>query len=111
MAIEGKTPDRPGGKTTAAVPSRANGGGGTVVAVLAAISVCHMLNDVIQSLIMAIYPMLKSSLALDFGQIGLITFTFHVHRLAAPAVGRLLHRPLPHALFARARHGLSRCSA
>ena len=49
---------------------------GTAVAVLAAISVCHMLNDVIQSLIMAIYPMLKENLSLDFGQIGLITFTF-----------------------------------
>jgi FSR family fosmidomycin resistance protein-like MFS transporter len=32
---------------------------GTAVVVLAAISICHMLNDVIQSLIMAIYPMLK----------------------------------------------------
>ena len=48
----------------------------TAVAVLAAISICHMLNDVIQSLIMAIYPMLKENLSLDFGQIGLITFTF-----------------------------------
>ena len=42
---------------------------GTAVAVLAAISVCHMLNDVIQSLIMAIYPMLKTSLALDLSLI------------------------------------------
>ena len=49
---------------------------GTAVAVLAAISVCHMLNDVIQSLIMAIYPMLKENLAINFHQIGLITFTF-----------------------------------
>src|SRR5262245_34203087 len=48
----------------------------TAVAVLAAISVCHLLNDVIQSLIVALYPMIKQSLALDFRQIGLITFTF-----------------------------------
>ncbi len=48
----------------------------TAVAVLAAISVCHMMTDVIQSLILAIYPMLKTSLALDFAQIGFITFTF-----------------------------------
>ena len=64
MAIEAKTPNRRGGKSAAAAPSRANGSEGTVVAVLAAISVCHMLNDVIQSLIMAIYPMLKAALTL-----------------------------------------------
>jgi len=58
MAIEAKTPNRRGGKSTAAGPARRSGSEGTVVAVLAAISVCHMLNDVIQSLIMAIYPML-----------------------------------------------------
>ena len=109
MAIEAKTPNRRGGKGPAASPSRADGSEGTVVAVLAAISVCHMLNDVIQSLIMAIYPMLKSALSLDFGQIGMITFTFQMHRLAAAAGGRLLHRPLPDALFARARHGRPRC--
>ena len=73
MAIEAKTPNRRGGKRAAVTPSRADGGEGTVVAVLAAISVCHMLNDVIQSLIMAIYPMLKSALSLDFSQIGIIT--------------------------------------
>src|SRR6266496_4222940 len=49
---------------------------GTAVAVLAAISVCHMLNDVIQSLIVASYPILKQNFNLDFRQIGLITFTF-----------------------------------
>ena len=58
------------------------------VAVLAAISVCHMLNDVIQSLIMAIYPMLKSALSLDFSQIGIITFTFQgTASLLQPVVG------------------------
>ncbi|HEX2447552.1 MAG TPA: MFS transporter, partial [Methyloceanibacter sp.] len=48
----------------------------TAIAVLAAISICHLLNDVIQSLIVALYPMIKDSLGLDFRQIGLITFTF-----------------------------------
>lgn len=80
MAIEAKTPARRG--------ARSGGTEGTMVAVLAAISVCHMLNDVIQSLIMAIYPMLKSALALDFGQIGLITFTFQcTASLLQPVVG------------------------
>ena len=100
MAIEAKTPNRRGGKSTAAAPSRANGSEGTVVAVLAAISVCHMLNDVIQSLIMAIYPMLKSALALDFGQIGIITFTFQcTASLLQPVVGYYTDRyPTPYSL-------------
>ena len=73
---------------------------GTAVAVLAAISICHMLNDVIQSLIMAIYPMLKESLSLDFRQIGLITFTFHfTASLLQPLVGFVTDRyPTPYSL-------------
>ena len=72
----------------------------TVVAVLAAISVSHMLNDVIQSLIMAIYPMLKQNLSLDFGQIGLITFTFQfTASVLQPAVGYVTDRyPTPYSL-------------
>ena len=70
------------------------------VLVLAAISLCHMLNDVIQSLIMAIYPMLKSTFALDFGQIGLITFTFQLTAsILQPVVGYVTDRhPTPYAL-------------
>ncbi len=73
---------------------------GTAVVVLAAISVCHMLNDVIQSLIMAIYPMLKDNLALDFGQIGLITFTFQfTASVLQPLVGYVTDRyPTPYSL-------------
>jgi len=73
---------------------------GTAVAVLAAISVSHMLNDVIQSLIMAIYPMLKENLSLDFGQIGLITFTFQfTASVLQPAVGYFTDRyPTPYSL-------------
>lgn len=74
----------------------------TAVAVLAAISVCHMLNDVIQSLILAIYPMLKTSLALDFAQIGFITFTFQATAsVLQPLVGYLTDRyPTPYSLVA-----------
>ena len=73
---------------------------GTTVAVLAAISVCHMLNDVIQSLIMAIYPMLKENLALNFHQIGLITFTFQfTASVLQPVVGYFTDRyPTPYSL-------------
>ena len=70
----------------------------TAVAVLAAISVCHLLNDVIQSLIVALYPMIKQSLALDFRQIGLITFTFtFTASVLQPLVGFITDRyPTPY---------------
>ena len=60
----------------------------TVVPILAAISVSHLLNDMIQSLIPAIYPILKSTFRLDFAQIGLITLTFQLTAsLLQPLVG------------------------
>ncbi|BAQ15951.1 MFS transporter [Methyloceanibacter caenitepidi] len=72
------------------------------VTVLAAISMCHMLNDIIQSLILAIYPMLKTSLALDFAQIGFITFTFQATAsVLQPFVGYVTDRyPTPYSLVA-----------
>jgi MFS transporter, FSR family, fosmidomycin resistance protein len=84
-------------RSTSAVASAAQG---TAVAVLVAISICHMLNDVIQSLIMAIYPMLKEGLSLDFSQIGLITFTFQATAsVLQPLVGYVTDRyPTPYSL-------------
>jgi FSR family fosmidomycin resistance protein-like MFS transporter len=87
-----------------AIEARSTSSGGATervaVAVLAAISVSHMLNDVIQSLIMSIYPMLKENLSLDFGQIGLITFTFQfTASVLQPAVGYFTDRyPTPYSL-------------
>ncbi len=74
----------------------------TVVSVLAAISVSHLLNDTLQSLIPSIYPLLKSSLQLNFGQIGLITLTLQVTAsLLQPVVGIYTdRRPMPYALVA-----------
>ncbi len=61
--------------------------------VLFTISFCHMLNDMMQSLILAIYPMLKSGLGLDFGQIGLITLTYQITAsLLQPMVGMYTDR-------------------
>ncbi|HEX2727869.1 MAG TPA: MFS transporter, partial [Beijerinckiaceae bacterium] len=61
---------------------------GTAYAVLIAISVSHLLNDVIQSLLPAIYPILKETYRLDFGQIGLLTLTFQATAsLLQPVVG------------------------
>jgi FSR family fosmidomycin resistance protein-like MFS transporter len=61
-----------------ATPIAARDEAGTAMAVLAAVSASHFLNDMIQSLLPAVYPLLKTSYALDFGQIGLITLVFQV---------------------------------
>jgi len=72
----------------------------TVFAILIAISVSHLLNDTIQSLIPAIYPILKNSFHLSFTQIGLITLTFQLTAsLLQPFVGLYTdHRPKPYSL-------------
>ena len=68
--------------------------------VLIAISVSHLLNDVVQSLLPAIYPILKQNYALDFGQIGLLTLAFQITAsLLQPLVGMYTdRRPLPYSL-------------
>lgn len=72
----------------------------TVLTVLVALSVCHMLNDLLQALLPALYPMLKSNYALDFWQIGLITLTNQVtSSLLQPVVGYYTDRhPKPYSL-------------
>jgi len=72
----------------------------TVFGVLGAVSFSHFLNDLIQSLLPSIYPMLKTSYALDFGQIGLLTFTYQITAsLLQPVVGAYTDRkPLPYSL-------------
>jgi FSR family fosmidomycin resistance protein-like MFS transporter len=69
-------------------------------AVLAAVSFSHLLNDMVQSLLPAIYPILKSSFRLDFGQIGLITLTYQMTAsLLQPLVGLYTdRRPQPYSL-------------
>jgi FSR family fosmidomycin resistance protein-like MFS transporter len=60
----------------------------TVFLVLVTLSVCHMLNDMMQSLIPSLYPMLKQSHGLTFGQIGLITLAFQLTAsILQPLVG------------------------
>lgn len=73
---------------------------GTAFAVLAAASFCHMLNDIMQSLLTSLYPLLKANYALDFVQIGLLTFAFQVTAsLLQPAVGVVTDRwPMPFSL-------------
>lgn len=70
------------------------------LAVLSAVSLSHLLNDSIQALIPAIYPLLKSSFDLSFTQIGLITLTFQmVGSVFQPVVGYYTdHHPKPFSL-------------
>src|SRR6187402_1029911 len=72
----------------------------TVFGVIFAISFCHLLNDMMQSLLPAIYPGLKEGFHLDFGQIGLITLTYQITAsILQPLVGLYAdRRPTPLAL-------------
>ncbi len=78
-----------------AVPRRA------AISVLVALSVTHMLNDMIQSLIPAIYPIIKAAYHLDYSQIGLITLAFQLSAsLLQPAVGFYTDKhPMPYSMI------------
>jgi MFS transporter, FSR family, fosmidomycin resistance protein len=84
------------------VTAGARAAGTTVFPILVAISISHMLNDSLQSLIPAIYPLVKEGFGLTFTQVGLITFTFQVTAsLLQPAVGAFTdRRPQPFSLAA-----------
>ena len=75
---------------------------GTIFSILLTISLCHLLNDTIQSLIPSIYPIVKNSFNLSFTQIGLITLTFQMAAsLLQPFVGLYTDRkPQPFSLAA-----------
>jgi FSR family fosmidomycin resistance protein-like MFS transporter len=81
-------------------PSQSAAAQGTDYTILGAISFSHLLNDMIQSLILAIYPILKSGFHLSFAQVGLITLTYQVTAsLLQPLVGTITDRkPMPYSL-------------
>jgi FSR family fosmidomycin resistance protein-like MFS transporter len=74
----------------------------TVVPVIMGVALGHLLNDLMQSLIPAAYPLLKDNLALSFTQIGLITFVFQgTASILQPLIGLYTDkRPLPYAMAA-----------
>ncbi len=84
---------------TASVPA-ADSTRKTSFRILSAISVSHMLNDMTQSLIVAIYPMLQGEFTLTFGQIGLITLTYQLTAsLLQPLIGLYTDKhPQPYSL-------------
>lgn len=72
----------------------------TAFPVLGAISFCHMLNDLLQALLPAVYPILRGGYDLSFAQVGLLTFTYQITAsLLQPLVGLYTdRRPLPYSL-------------
>ena len=72
----------------------------TAFRILASLSVCHLLNDLLQSLLPAVYPILKNTYHLDFVQVGLITATSQLTAsLLQPVVGMYTdRRPMPYSL-------------
>ena len=86
--------------TDTAIPARSSSADGTVFAILLAVSFSHFVNDVMQSLLSSLYPMLKAEYHLDFWQIGLLTMTFQVTAsLLQPAIGMYADKkPLPYSL-------------
>lgn len=76
--------------TSATVPK-------TTFAIIFAVAACHFINDIMQSLLTAIYPILKQSYGLDFVQLGLLTLTFQcTASLLQPLIGIYTDkRPLP----------------
>lgn len=72
----------------------------TAIAVLVGLSLSHLLNDVMQSLLPAVYPLLKENYSLSFFQIGMITFTFQLTAsILQPVVGLYTDRhPAPYSL-------------
>ena len=94
-----KTPDAKDSNLSQAIIDRSKAGT-TVFAVLGAITFCHLLNDVMQALLPALFPMLKSGFLLSFGQIGLLSLVFNVTAsLLQPLVGLYTdRRPQPYSL-------------
>src|SRR5215469_8200227 len=72
----------------------------TSFAILFAVSFAHLLNDMVQALLPAIYPTLKTDYHLNFAQIGLVTFAFQfTASLLQPLVGFVADkRPMPWSL-------------
>jgi FSR family fosmidomycin resistance protein-like MFS transporter len=80
--------------------ARASATAAPTLAILLGLSLSHLMNDLVQSFLSAIYPLLKSELDLDFGQIGLITLAFQLTAsLLQPLVGLYTdRRPSPFSL-------------
>ena len=87
--------------TPAVSPASTASVNNTTFAVILSLSFCHLLNDMMQSLVPALYPILKDNYALSFGQIGLITLAFQcTASMLQPLVGLYTDKkPQPYSLM------------
>ncbi len=83
--------------TTTAAPAS---GGTAAFSVLGAASLCHFLNDMMQALLPAVYPILQGNFALSFAQVGFLTFVYQLTAsILQPFIGAYTdRRPLPYSL-------------
>ena len=83
-----------------AIPQPTRAASATVFPILIAISLCHMMNDVMQSMLSSIYPILKEDFGLDYWQIGVMTLAFQgTASLLQPVIGIFTDaKPLPWSL-------------
>jgi FSR family fosmidomycin resistance protein-like MFS transporter len=90
---------KPSATPLASKPSRADA---TAFRVLGAISFCHFLNDTMQSLLLAVYPLFKAQFQLSFAQVGLVTLAYQfTASLLQPMIGYYTdRRPQPYSLAA-----------
>ena len=88
------------GAAIAPSPQIAVPAAGTIVAILGAVSFGHLVNDLLQSLVPAVYPVLKARFGLSFGQIGAITLVYQLTAsILQPIVGHITDkRPMPFSL-------------
>jgi FSR family fosmidomycin resistance protein-like MFS transporter len=86
---------------SASVPSVTGSANSTTFAIILSLSFCHLLNDMMQSLVPALYPILKDNYALSFAQVGLITLAFQfTASMLQPVVGMYTDRkPQPYSLM------------
>jgi MFS transporter, FSR family, fosmidomycin resistance protein len=88
--------------TVVVTAAPARGVDNVAFAILGALSFCHLLNDLIASIVPAIYPVFRNTFRLDYAQIGLITLTYQcTASIFQPLVGLYTdHRPKPYSLAA-----------
>ena len=102
-ALTGAPPASPAPAATARPAPAATiaSANGTTFAVILSLSFCHLLNDMMQSLVPALYPILKDSYALSYSQVGLITLAFQcTASMLQPLVGLYTDRnPQPYSLM------------
>jgi MFS transporter, FSR family, fosmidomycin resistance protein len=74
--------------------------GRTVIPVLGAVSLCHLLNDMMQALLPAVYPILRGDFSLSFAQVGILTLVYQITAsILQPMIGLYTdNRPQPYSL-------------